>query len=103
MSQEVCQKCGHLVAGDVQACPQCGHALKNGTFPPWGTPLEEVLSQEDIAELLKGKIPKKLGEWVIATHNEEEYIAALREYEETGGKGIEDVIEEIDQMVKDRE
>ena len=103
MSQEVCQKCGHQVAGDVQACPRCGHALKNGAIPEGGSRKGIYLTPEEWKELNDGKTPKKILDLAWENDTEEAYSTALREFEATGGRGIDDVIQEINQMVKDRE
>jgi hypothetical protein len=46
------------------------------------------------------KVPPELLEQARAEFNEEEYLAALREMEETGGLSLEDFLDELEQRVR---
>ncbi len=45
-------------------------------------------------------IPPDLLEWARQTFDEEKYLAAVREIEETGGLRFEDFIGEIEERIK---
>lgn len=95
MSEAICQKCGCEAAADV-ACPGCGHAVANGApRPAW----------------VKPPPPPEAADWVITptppdvlkhlrdTFDEMEFIAELREAEQSGGAQIDALISEIEQQI----
>jgi hypothetical protein len=92
MAQGNCPQCGRDVAVDAATCPECGQPL-NGMaltgadglqYPPPGLP--------------SGKLPPELREWARQQFNEEEFLAGLREVEETGGVELKDFIRELEQV-----
>ena len=48
-------------------------------------------------------VPSEILDWARATFNEEDYLAALREIEKTGGLELKDFIHELEQGASPRE
>jgi hypothetical protein len=72
------------------SCPLCGHPLTvtNGTT---AAPIERV------------PIAPELLEWARTNFDEEEFLAGLREVEQTGGATLDDFIEELQRRTQPRE
>jgi hypothetical protein len=98
-----CEKCGHPLAGDARGCAHCGHASKNGAAPDSGCAAKEVTAPRDKNGMVIYPVPQELIESARATFNEEEYVAALREVERTGGLELKDFIHELELGVLPRE
>ncbi len=48
-------------------------------------------------------VPPEIMEWARRTFNKEEFLAGVREIEQTGGLRLEDFIDELEQRVRGRE
>jgi endogenous inhibitor of DNA gyrase (YacG/DUF329 family) len=84
MAIEHCPKCGHNVSAEAAVCPACGGPV-NGLAAPGSV------------ELPFAKLSPELLEWARRDFNEEEFLAGLREIEETGGLELKDFIQELEQ------
>lgn len=90
-----CPKCGHPI--EAETCTNCGHALANGQAKSSaGMPPE-------VSGWVIQKTPPEMIEELRRTLSEEEFLAELREAERTGGAKFEDMIGEIEEMVKRRD
>jgi hypothetical protein len=93
MKKTQCPTCGHEIDNDA-ACPGCGHTIRNGAAArPDPTPPPEMANW-----VITPTPPEEL-ERLRQEFNEEEWLAALREIEQTGGVPIDDVIAEIERNV----
>jgi hypothetical protein len=94
MEKTRCPACGGETAlGAV--CPGCGHASVNGAaFPP---------PPPEVADWVSTPVPPEMAEEFRRTFNEEEYLAAVREMERTGGHRLEDFIDEIERIAHGKE
>jgi hypothetical protein len=97
-----CPKCGQKGAEEAN-CPNCGYAASNGAGPMTPVRREKPVPPPEVANWVIEPIPPELIEEFRRTFNEEEVLAALREYEETGGYQLEDFIGEIEEIVKRRD
>ena len=97
MENANCPECGH-VGAEKTICPNCGYAASNGPVPKPPGHREKPVPPPEVANWVIEPIPPELIEEFRRTFNEEEVLAALREYEETGGKGMElkDFIHELE-------
>jgi hypothetical protein len=95
-----CPKCGQQ-ATEGATCSKCGHTAKNGTVLP-SQRLREKPPQE-VAGWVITPIPPEIAEDFRRTFIEEDYIAALREIEATGGVKFEDFIEELESAAGEHE
>ena len=94
-----CPKCGHQAAADTTACPDCGQELTNGAV---GQAVRLVGKPTPPAEV-SGWVIHQLPPDVLAQErrafDEQEFLAALREVERTGGLELKEFIHEIEQGV----
>lgn len=86
MENAICSKCGRQAARNVP-CPNCGQVVE----PP-----------AEVSGWAIEKTPPDLLAWARQTFDEEEYTAAVREIEATGGAKFEDFIGEIETRVRRR-
>src|SRR5271170_6511858 len=98
-----CPECGRSSATEVAACPNCGHALANGTAPQVRSSVTKPPPPPEVSSWVIEKVPPEMIEEARRTFNEEEYLAELREVEQTGGVQFEDILGEIEEMVKRRD
>ena len=98
-----CPECGRPTAAEAAACANCGHALANGAVPQTKSPIEKPPPPPEVSSWVIHRTPPEMVEELRRTFNEEEYLADLRETERTGGVPFEDIISEIEDMVKPRE
>jgi hypothetical protein len=103
MMPVVCEKCGHPAEGDVRTCSECGHAVKNGAIPDSGCPAKQLDGRQEKGNMTIYPVPSEVLDWARATFNEEDYLAALREIEKTGGRELKDFIHELEQGASPRE
>lgn len=89
MNPVPCPSCGRPLVPDT-ACPHCGPTATNGAVPP------------EVATWVIEKVPPDLLAWARQTFDEAEYLAGVREIEQTGGLQLEDFIGEIEEMVRRR-
>lgn len=95
MEKSKCPACGHETAANA-ACPGCGHAAFNGVVrgkwvdPPPPPEVGQCLWERPTPEML---------EEARRTFDVEEYLAAVREIERTGGVQIDDLIAEMERRV----
>ncbi len=93
MQNAKCPTCGHETTLDG-ACPACTHVNGNGAAArPTPTLLPEVAGW-----VIERPTPEMLEE-ARRTFDEEEYLAAVREIERTGGVQIDDLIAELERRV----
>ncbi len=101
MTNTPCPACGHPATWETPTCEKCGQAMLNGSVPQ----PKKVYQKPPPPPELEGYVFEKVTPEIAALFgpiNEEEMLAelqaALREYEETGGKGmgIEDIIREME-------
>ncbi len=90
-----CPECGHPV--EAETCTNCGHVLANGQAKP------SVRIPPEVSDWVIHKTPPEMIEELRRTLSEEEFLAELREAERTGGAKFEDMIGEIEEMVKRRD
>lgn len=96
-----CPECGHPIAVETEACTNCGRVLANGTVPQPKSPLGKP--PPEVSGWVIDKTPPEMIEEMRRTFDEEEFLAELREGERTGGAKFEDMIGEIEEMVKRRD
>jgi hypothetical protein len=96
-----CPECGRPTAAEAVACENCGHALRDGSVPRSKNPAENPPAE--VSGWVIHQAPPEMIEELRRTFNEEEYLADLRETERSGGVPFEDIISEIEDMVKRRE
>src|SRR5258708_7388511 len=99
MQDPKCPKCGHDSAPDG-SCPGCGQPAANGgARKSWIKPPPPP----EVAGLVIARVPPEMAEQFRSTFNEEEYLAAVREMERTGGYRLEEFIDEIEQIAHGKE
>lgn len=91
MLNSKCPTCGSETTPDA-VCQGCGHA-NNGASRVTPTPPPEVANW-----VIERPTPEMLEE-ARRTFNVEEYLAAVREIERTGGVQIDDLIAEMERRV----
>ncbi len=57
----------------------------------------------EVANLVIEKVPQEIIQEVLGPFNREEFLAGLREIEETGGYQLEDFLEELEEAARRRE
>jgi predicted amidophosphoribosyltransferase len=97
MHSTKCPKSGHEAAPDGR-CPGCGQPAVHGT----ATKPRIKPPPPELANRVFAPVPLEMVEEFRRTFNEEEYLAAVRELERTGGVPIDDLIEEMQRRVDDR-
>lgn len=99
MTDTHCPKCGHQIPAEAAACEKCGQCLANGTVQPLKGPAQKPPPPPELAGYVFEKTPPEMVEEARRAVSEEEVLAALREYQETGGCGMElkDFIHELEQ------
>jgi hypothetical protein len=100
MAEILCPKCGHQVAREATACSNCGQDMRNGAVP--GS-MEKPIPPPEVSSWVIEKVPPDLLAWARQTFNMEEYLAGVRQIEETGGLELKDFIDEIEAKVKGSE
>jgi hypothetical protein len=90
-----CPECGHPI--EDEACTNCGHALANGQAK------SSVGKPPEVSSWVIQKAPPEMIEEMRRTFNEEEFLAEAREAERSGGVPFEDIIGDIEEMVKRRD
>jgi hypothetical protein len=90
MNEVKCQQCRHQATEDA-VCPNCGQVVSTGAVPA------------EVSGWLIEKTPPDLLAWARQTFDEAQYLAGVREVEETGGVKFEDFIGEIEERVKRRD
>jgi hypothetical protein len=86
-----CPGCGHDLAAAASSCPACGRSL-NGVATPVPEGSEWLPSH---GQPPSEKLSPEVMEWARQQFNEEEFIADLREIEQTGGLELQDFIREL--------
>jgi hypothetical protein len=86
-----CLECGQPTEAHA---PHCGHA--KGATPKPAPPAE-------VSGWTIEKTPPDLLEWARQTFDEAEYLAEVREIEQTGGVKFEEFIGEIEELVRRRD
>jgi len=98
MQNVTCPKCGHETAPDGP-CPACGKAAVNGAAErKWVKPPPPA----ELANVLFEQVPPEIAEEFRRTFNEEEYLAAVREIERTGGVTFEEIMADIERKLHGR-
>ena len=95
-----CPQCSRDLPADATMCSGCGRPL-NGAALPNG----ELTARQPTpaAAPLSVKLPPELMEWARQDFNEEEFLAGLREIQETGGLELKDFIQELEQEATPRD
>lgn len=99
MTNSPCPACGHPTP-DASACPKCGHALANGTTK---APYQKPPPPPELVGCVFEKVPLEMIEEARRSFNEEEWLAALREFEENGETDFAAFIAEIEEIVNRRD
>ncbi len=97
MAEGNCPQCGRDNAADAATCSECGQPLNGAAASVSGG------QQPPPPALPSGKLPPELMEWARQQFNEEEFLAGLREVEETGGVELKDFIQELEQEAGPRD
>ena len=95
-----CPECGHATDAQAKTCANCGHALANGAVPQTA---EKPPPPPEVCGLILQEIPSDLVEWARQAFDREEFLEGVREIERTGGVPFEEILHEIEEMVKRRE
>lgn len=98
MEKIKCPTCGSETVPDA-VCPSCGQAVNGAAKPHWVKPPPPP----ELVGIVFTPTPPEMAEEIRRTFNEEEYLAAVRELERTGGHKLEDFIEEIERIANGRE
>jgi hypothetical protein len=99
MNPSTCPKCGHPTAPDAATCPDCGQLLSNGAAPLPARPLAPPEARNWIIY----PTPPEVLARARQTFSEEEFLAGLREIEETGGLQFEDFVEDLERAAGEHE
>ncbi len=86
-----CPGCGRETTEGV-ACPYCAESARNGAAPP-----------AEVSGWAMERTPPDLLAWARQTCDEAEFLAGVRDIEQTGGVRFEDFIGEIEERVKRRD
>src|SRR5262249_42448115 len=97
-----CPECARPTTAEAAVCANCGHDLTNG-IPRPGGPFQKPTPPPEVSNWVITPTPPEMIEEFRRTFNEEEFIAELRAIEQTGGVSFEEIIGEIEEMVKRRE
>jgi hypothetical protein len=98
MAEGNCPQCGRDVAADALTCSECGQPLNGAATTGAGG-----LQQPPPPSPGSGKLPPELREWARQQFNEDEFLAGLREVEETGGVELKDFLQELEQEAGPRD
>jgi hypothetical protein len=98
MQSAKCPKCGHETAAD-SACPACGQAAVNGAARP--ARRDPPPPPEVAGWVIERPTPEMLEE-ARRTFDEAEYLAGVREIEQTGGVSFEEIMAEIERKLHGR-
>ncbi len=96
MTNNPCPTCGHQTATDATACPGCGNVLMNGALPSPAKPYRKPPPPPELTGRVFEKVPPEIIEETLGPFNLEQFLAAEREIEETGGLRFEDFVEELE-------
>ena len=91
MALATCRTCGHEIGSADAACPKCSQAPMNGVVP-----LTKPAAPSEVSSWILHETTPELLEWAKQTCNEEEFSAALREVQQTGGMELNDFIHELE-------
>jgi hypothetical protein len=80
------------------ACPKCGQAFVDGLVAR-----PNPAAPPEVGGWVLHKAPPELLEWAKQTCDEEEFMAALREVEQTGGLELKDIIKELEEGARARD
>ncbi len=95
-----CPDCGHDLPADASTCAACGHPL-NGAVPPAPRSVKRPPPPPGFPPW--EPVPPELLEQARREFNMEEFLAGLREIEETGGFELEDFIQELEREAERRD
>lgn len=100
MARVHCPRCNRDLAGDAVTCPECGHTVNGAPLPDAGTSRHQSTSP-----LIppSEKLSPELMAWVRQQSSEEEFLAGLREIQESGGLELKDFIQELEQEAAPRD
>ena len=91
MQATLCPKCGREIPGHTAADCRC--VAGSGTAAPWQV---KPPPPPELAGRVFTPTPPEIAAEYVRTFNEEEYLAATRELERTGGVPIDDLIAELE-------
>lgn len=94
MAEMQCPQCGRELILDETTCSGCGYSLNGAMLAA-----TRDATQQPIPPPMppSGKLPKELLEWARQQLSEEEFLAGLREIQESGGLELKDFIQELEQ------
>jgi ribosomal protein L32 len=92
-----CPECGHPI--EAHTCPNCGEGPANGAAPTAG---RKPKPPAEVSGWVTEKTPPDLVAWARQTFDEAEFLAGVREVEQTGGVKFEEFIGEIEERVRRR-
>jgi len=98
-----CPECGQSAPAEAASCPNCGHALKNGTVQRLNSPVQKPPPPPEVAGLVIHKAPPEIIEEMRRTFNEEEFLAELRQAEAAGLPELKDLIRKLEQEMTPRD
>jgi zinc-ribbon domain len=98
MAEGNCPQCGSDVSAGATTCSECGQPLNGAALPGAGG-----LQQTPPPAQPSGKLSPELREWARQQFSEEEFLAGLREVQETGGVELKDFIKDLEQEAGPRE
>jgi hypothetical protein len=103
MASRTCPHCGYQTESAVPACSTCGHATANGAVAGPANPPDRPVIPAEVTGWVKYQTPPDLLAWARQTCTEEEFTAALREAEQTGGLELKDLLPELEEGVSPRD
>jgi hypothetical protein len=103
MTMNPCPGCGRSTPAEAVACATCGQVLANRTAPQAQTPAGTPIPPAEVSSWVIDKTPPEMIEAALGAFNEEEFLAEVREIEQTGGVKFEDFIGDIEEIVKRRD
>ena len=98
MADANCPQCGGDVSEGATRCSECGQPLNGAALAG-----ASGVQQPPPPAAASGKLPPELMEWARQQFNEEEFLAGLREVQETGGAELKDFIQELEQEAGPRD
>ncbi len=103
MALPACPKCGHPAAAEAASCTNCGREMKTGAAPPAATGGRNGTVPAEVSEWIRYETPPEVLARARQSFNEAEFLAEVRQIEETGGVRFEDFIEELEEELRRRE
>ena len=100
MPVTACPECGLSAPVEATACPNCSHALANGTAPRAPGAAEKPPPPAELSGKVFHKTPPEMIEEARRTFNEEAFLEEVRQLERNGGGELKDFLHELEQEVE---